>query len=579
MCRLVPSKALFPLLLASGAVLGGCAARPVADLVLLGGKIVTLDPARPEVSALAARAGKIVAIGTDGEIKRYAGEDTAVIELGGRCAVPGFIEAHGHIRNLGEQRLSVDLTKTRSWDEIVAKVHDAAAAATPGSWIFGRGWHQEKWDRPPAPSVEGYPVHGALNDAAPNNPVVLRHASGHGSIANAAALAAAGIDRKTADPAGGRIVRDARGDPTGVLLENAEDLVLDAMYKANGKRPGPELDAEMFRIVEIVQDECLSKGITTFEDAGLPFVDTDRIKAMADSGRLKARLWVMVRDTNERLAERIPTYRLVGAAGGFLTIRAIKKQMDGALGSRGAWMLEPYADDPATTGLNTEPVAEIEETARIAIENGFQLCVHAIGDRANRETLDLFERTFRAHPDKKDLRWRVEHAQLVSRADLPRFAKLGVIASMQGVHCTSDGPWVPARIGPKRAAEEAYLWRDLIDSGAVVCNGTDTPVEDVDPIANFYSSVTRRLANGATFYPEQKMTRMEALRSYTTNAAYAAFEEGVKGSLTVGKLADVTVLTQDILTVPDEDIPKTKVAMTIVGGKVVYRGGWPTGRG
>jgi predicted amidohydrolase YtcJ len=287
------------------------------------------------------------------------------------------------------------------------------------------------------------------------------------------------------------------------------------------------------------------------------------------------RLWVMARDANALLKERLPAYRLEAVAGGFLTVRAIKRQMDGALGSRGAWMQESYSDEPGTMGLNTEPIADIEETARIAIENGFQLCVHAIGDRANRETLDLFERTFREHPDKKNLRWRVEHAQLLSRADVPRFAKLGVIASMQGIHCTSDGPWVLARLGAKRAEDEAYLWRELIDSGAIVCNGTDTPVEDVDPIANFHASVTRRLADGSTFYPRQKMTRIEALRSYTWNAAYAAFEENIKGSLEVGKLADVTILTKDILTIPDDEILSATIAYTIVGGKIAYSGGNP----
>jgi len=284
------------------------------------------------------------------------------------------------------------------------------------------------------------------------------------------------------------------------------------------------------------------------------------------------RLWVMARDENTLLRERLPAYRLEGLGHGFLTVRAIKRQIDGALGSRGAWMLEPYSDDPSQTGLNTEPVADIEETARIAIENGFQLCVHAIGDRANRETLDLYERAFRAHPDKRKLRWRIEHAQHLSRADLPRFAKLGVIASVQGIHCTSDGPWVPARVGAKRAEDGAYMWRDLIDSGAVVCNGTDVPVEDVDPIANFHASVTRKMADGASFYPGQKMTRMEALRSYTVNAAYAAFEDDVKGSLAVGKLADVTILSKNILTIPDDEIEGAKVIATIVDGKLVYGG-------
>jgi predicted amidohydrolase YtcJ len=345
------------------------------------------------------------------------------------------------------------------------------------------------------------------------------------------------------------------------------------MDDALARRSPEEIAHETMRAVEIAQDECLAKGITTFQDAGSSFDTIDRFKRMAEDGRLRMRLWVMARDTNRMLEERLPEYKLVGFGGGFLTIRAIKRQIDGALGSRGAWMLEPYSDAPSTSGLNTEPVDDIEETARIAIENGFQLCVHAIGDRANRETLDLFERTFRAHPDRKDLRWRIEHAQHLSPADVPRFAKLGLIASVQGIHCTSDAPWVPARVSAKRAEEGAYVWRDLMNAGVILCNGTDVPVEDVDPIANFYASVTRKLDDGSAFYPKQKMTRIEALRSYTAGAAYAGFEEDVKGTLAVGKLADVTVLTRDILTVPDEEIRDARVVYTIVGGKVAYRGG------
>ena len=558
--------------LALALILFGCAPAPVpADLVLLGGKIVTLDPKQPEATALAARAGRIVAVGSDAQIQRFIGASTEVVRLEGMLAVPGLIESHGHLRNLGILRMNVDLKKTRSWEEVVEKVREAAAKAKPGSWIFGRGWHQEKWEHAPARTVEGYPTPESLNDAAPSNPVLLRHASGHAVIANATALRAAGIDDGTTNPPGGRIVRDASGHATGVLIETAANLVNKEMDDALARRSADEIDAETVRAVELAQDECLSKGITTFEDAGSTFATIDRLRKMAEDGRLRMRLWVMVRDENVLLQERLPAYRFQGLGNGFLTVRAIKRQIDGALGSRGAWMLEPYSDDPSTSGLNTEPVADIEETARIAIENGFQLCVHAIGDRANRETLDLYERTFRAHPDRKNLRWRVEHAQHLSPADVPRFAKLGVLASMQGIHCVSDGPWVPARVGAKRAEEGAYLWRDLIDSGAIVCNGTDVPVEDVDPIANFHASVTRTLADGSAFYPRQKMTRIEALRSYTVNAAYAAFEEDIKGSLAVGKLADVTVLTRDILTIPDDEIERAKVAYTIVGGKVVYR--------
>jgi predicted amidohydrolase YtcJ len=267
----------------------------------------------------------------------------------------------------------------------------------------------------------------------------------------------------------------------------------------------------------------------------------------------------------------LPEYKIIGLGDNHLTVRAIKRIIDGALGSHGAWLLEPYTDMPASMGLNTEPLEEMKETARLAIEHGFQFCTHAIGDRANRETLDIYEEAFAAFPDKHDLRWRIEHAQHLHPADIPRFAELGVIASMQGCHCTSDGPWVPRRIGDKRAEEGAYVWRKLLQSGAIICNGTDAPVENVDPLANFYSSVTRQLPDGSQFYPDQCMTRAEALRSYTINAAYAAFEEEIKGSLSVGKLADITVLSQDILTVPAAEILDTEVLYTIVGGEIKYQ--------
>ena len=277
----------------------------------------------------------------------------------------------------------------------------------------------------------------------------------------------------------------------------------------------------------------------------------------------------MVRGSVEELTRKLASYRLVGYGGNRLTVRAIKLSLDGALGSRGAWLLEPYTDLPSSTGLNTVPVEQARSTARLAVEHGYQLCVHAIGDRANRETLDIFEQAYRTG-GATDLRWRVEHAQHLNPTDIPRFGRLGVIAAMQGVHCTSDASFVPARLGERRAEEGAYVWQKLMQSGAVVTNGTDAPVEDVDPIASYYASVTRRLADGRTFHPTQKMTRMEALASYTRRAAYSAFEEGVKGTLAAGRLADITVLTKDITTVPDEEIRSARVAFTIVGGKVAY---------
>ena len=307
-----------------------------ADLVLLGGKIVTLDPSRPEATALAARAGKIVAVGSDDQIQALVGPRTEVIRLDGKLAIPGFIESHGHLRNLGILRMNVDLKKPRTWEEIVERVREVAARAKPGSWIFGRGWHQEKWDHAPAPSVEGYPTQDALNEAAPSNPVVLKHASGHAVIANDAALRAAGIADGTKDPAGGRIVRDGAGRATGVLLETAAELVTGAMDDALARRSAAEIDAETVRAVDLAQDECLSKGITTFEDAGSSLETIDRLKRMAEDGRLRMRLWVMVRDDNALLLERLARYRFDGLGNGFLTVRAIKRQIDGALGSRGA---------------------------------------------------------------------------------------------------------------------------------------------------------------------------------------------------------------------------------------------------
>jgi predicted amidohydrolase YtcJ len=329
----------------------------------------------------------------------------------------------------------------------------------------------------------------------------------------------------------------------------------------------------MRRQAELASREAISKGITSLQDAGSSFDTIDVLKKIADEGALPLRLWVMVRDSNERLAEKLASYRTVGAANRHLTIRAIKKTIDGALGSRGAWMLEPYSDDPGSSGLNTASLEETAETARLAAQHDYQFCVHAIGDRANREALNIFQRTFEANPGRTDWRWRIEHAQHLDETDIPRFGQLGVIASMQGIHATSDAPFVVPRLGPERAEEGAYVWRKLMDAGATIANGTDAPVEDVSPIASYYATVTRKLQNGSTFYPDQRMTREEALKSYTWNPAYAAFEEDIKGSLSPGKLADITVLSKDILTVPDDEILTTEVLFTIVGGKIVYRGG------
>jgi predicted amidohydrolase YtcJ len=552
-------------------VLAAALAAQAPDLILVNGKIVTLDDKHPEAQALAAAGGKITAVGTDAEIRRIAGSSTKIVDLKGALAVPGLIEGHGHFTSVGQSLMVLDLRTAHSWDDIVAQVGEAVRKAKPGDWILGRGWHQEKWDKPPAPNIHGFPVHDALSKVSPANPVALTHASGHAVFVNAAAMKAAGITRDTKDPDGGEVARDANGNPTGLLNERAQGLISAARAAAENKQTPAEREARARREIELAAQDALSKGLTTFQDAGSPFATIDLMRKMAAEGRIGIRLWVMMRDSTTLTERNIARYRIIGEANDFLTVRAVKRQIDGALGSRGAWLLEPYSDQPDTSGKLTENLDDMRRVAKLCIENNVQFCVHAIGDRANRETLNLFEEEFREHPEKKDLRWRVEHAQHLSLSDIPRFGKLGVIASMQAIHCTSDAPYVIARLGTKRAEEGAYVWRKLIDSGAIVTNGTDAPVEDENPVPNFYAAVTRRTRDGSEFFPAQRMTRMEALRSYTILNAYSAFEEKIKGSLEVGKLADVTVLDRDILTVPEAQLPGARVLYTMVGGKVAYQ--------
>ncbi len=559
--------------------LAALAARPLqqpvqpASLVLTNGKIITVETSPAQVEAIAVQGDRIVALGTSADIKRYVGQGTNVIDLNGQLVIPGFVESHGHFTNLGTLQLQLNLMKTSSWQEIVDMVAAAAKKATPGQWIYGRGWHQEKWTATPQPNVEGFPTHESLSRVSPNNPVLLTHASGHASFANAKAMELSGMTKTTASPPGGDVLKDADGNPTGLLRETASRLIKrDA---GEPPRTPAENAARARRVLELASQEAIAKGVTSFQDAGSDFSDVDLMKTMVDEGKINVRLWIMLRTGNAALAANLAKYRTIDYANGFLTVRAIKKSIDGALGPRGAWLLEPYTDKPDSTGLNTTPVDEIRETAKLAMQHGYQLCVHAIGDRANRETLNIFEEAIKANPDKMDIRWRVEHAQHLNPSDIPRFGTLNVIASMEGVHCTSDAPYVLARLGPKRAEEGAYVWQKLMKSGALVTNGTDAPVEDVDPIASYYATVSRKLKDGSVFYPDQRMTRMEALKSYTINGAFAAFEENSKGSLKIGKYADMVVLSKDILTMPEDQIPDAKVVYTIVGGKVRYRA--PTG--
>jgi predicted amidohydrolase YtcJ len=380
---------------------GRGALRPPADLVLRNGKIVTMNASQPTAQAIAVRGERIAALGTDQAAQRWIGPNTKVIDLHGMTAIPGFIEGHGHFTGVGEFRMGLDLREARTWNEIVEQVGRAVKQAKPGEWIIGRGWHQSKWTSAPAPNVEGFPLHESLDKVSPNNPVLLTHASGHATFVNGKALELAGVTPQTPNPTGGEILKDAKGSPTGLLRERASGVVSRARTEAENRRTPAERAEVLNRAIKLAVDESLSKGITSFQDAGSPFATVDVLKKMADNHELRMRLWMMLRVPNEQLATRIDQYRIIGAGGDYFTVRGIKRAIDGALGPRGAWLLEPYNDKPDSSGLNTDDPADIRKTAELAIQHGFQLCVHAIGDRANRETLNIFEEAFKAHPEKR----------------------------------------------------------------------------------------------------------------------------------------------------------------------------------
>ena len=572
--RLVEAALAACVIITLGAMLpvSGCApsVQP-ADLVILNAKIITLDESQASAEALAARDGRITAVGDDNAVRSLIGDSTTVLDLEGNLVVPGFIEGHAHFAGLGRSLIRLRLQDARNWDEIVAMVAEAAKKAEPGEWILGRGWHQDKWDQTPQPNVEGLPFHTSLSAVSPDNPVYLSHASGHSSIANAYAMELAGITRETKDPEGGQIVRDTDGNPIGVFRETADEAIYDAYQRYLDRRSPEEKEKDWREEVRLAARECLANGITSFQDAGSTYERIDFYRKLANEDSLRVRLWVMIGHDIDTLPLRIDDYPLIDSVNHRLTVRAVKSYVDGALGSHGAWLLEPYDDLPTSSGLNVTPLDDLRATAELAAAHDLQFCVHAIGDRGNREVLDIYESVLSTLPDGRTRRWRIEHAQHLHPDDIPRFAELGVIASMQAVHCTSDGPWVPSRIGAERSATGAYVWRDLIQSGAIISNGTDAPVEDVDPLQGFCAAVSRRMSNGEQFYPEQCLTREEALRACTINAAYAAFEEDVKGSISVGKLADLTVLSKDIMTIPEDEIRDAEVLYTIVGGKVLYQ--------
>ncbi len=543
-----------------------------ADLVLRGGTIETLSPVQPEVQALAVRDGRILAVGSDAAIARYIGTHTRVLDLHGSFVTPGFIEGHGHLLQTGRSLMELNVGQAPDWNAIVAMVKAAVAKARPGEWIVGFGWQQTKWKTVPQPNVDGLPLPAGLDAVSPHNPVLLEHISGHAVYANAAALKAAGINRDTPNPVGGTIVRDAHGNAIGMLRDTADAPVVAAYARYLATLPPADIATRRAQALQLAVQNEISKGITTFVDMGEDFATVGWLKQQAAKG-LALRLYANIAgESVAALNTHLAQYRTLGYADNHFTVRGVGEILsDGALGTRSAWMLKPYSDAPDITGKNVTPMDEIRQIAEIAARDHFQLSVHAIGDRANREVLDLYQKIFTADPAAHALRWRIEHAQHLNPADIPRFTELGVIASMQSIHACSDAPMVIPRLGARRARQGAYVWHSLIESGAMVLDGTDTPVEDTNPIPNFYCGVTRSYAPGKYFFPAQAKTRMQELRSYTWNNAYAIFEDQELGSLVPGKLADMDVFSGNLLTLPAHDILRTRVLYTIVGGQIVYQ--------
>lgn len=545
-----------------------------ADCVILGGKIYTVNPQQPVVEAVAVKGNKILFAGSEKEAKNYLSDHTEVIDLQGKIMTPGFIEGHGHLMGIGYNEMELDLMAVKSYEELVEKVKEAVSKARPGQWILGQGWHQDKWVRKPEKMVKGFQTHHLLSEVSPDNPVFLRHASGHAALANAKAMELSGLNplsiekmQHDAAEAGGEVIRDALGNPTGIFNERAMNLIA---------RHIPEnTDATNAQALELALDACLRNGITSFHDAGAGRKSIGLYKTFKENHKLGVRLYVMLTGRDSGLIHEWLAKGPEIDPDHFLTIRSIKLNCDGALGSRGAWLLEPYTDRPDFYGMATLSMDTVLEISREALKHGFQVCAHAIGDRANREILDRYEVAFNENPGQAgDHRFRIEHAQHLHPDDIPRFSALGVIPAMQAIHMSSDRPWAIERLGEKRIREGAYMWQSLLKSGAKVVNGTDAPVEPLDPIPCFYASVTRKTLQGEPeggFEPEEKMTREQALRSYTLDAAYAAFEESATGSIEPGKFADFTVFSKDLMTVNEDEILQAEVSMTMVGGKVVYR--------
>ena len=540
-----------------------------ADMIIHNGMIYTMNDLNPTAEAVAVSSGKIIALGKYTDLDPLITPRTKIINLRGATMTPGIIEGHGHFYGLGLAKMQLDLSKTESYQDLIDMVSDAVENSKPGEWILGRGWHQSKWNDDKNDFVKGFQTHERLSEISPNNPVWLKHASGHAGFANQKAMDIAGVNKETEFGFGGEIIKDLSRKPTGVFNERAQGLISEKVENNLSE------DSDL-RAIELAVKASLENGVTSFHDAGIGRRTIEVLREAINKDILKVRIYAMLtsRDTT-LLNEWYKKGPEIGTGGDLLTIRSIKINADGALGSRGAWLIDEYSDRPGHYGMPTQSMDYVYSVAKQGIKTGFQVNSHAIGDKANREILNEYEKVFNEHPELAiDHRWRIEHAQHVAPDDIPRFGRLKVIPSIQGIHMSSDRPWAINRLGQKRIEESAYVWRDLINHGAVLINGSDVPVEPIDPIASFYASTTRKTLKGLPdfgYEPKQKMTRIEALKSYTINAAYGAFEDQIKGSIEIGKYADFTVFSQNLITIPEEKILDTKVLYTIVNGVVEYQ--------
>ena len=547
----------FLYLLMFGVAAFGCA-KDNADRIFINASIYTLDPDNETANSIAVRNGRILFVGDEEKSYEYSDENTEILDLKGYTLIPGLTDAHAHIGGTGKFLQTLNFHGTTSPSEIASIVQSAAGRTPPGEWIEGRGWDQNDWE------VKKFPTSEPLDEVAPDNPVVFSRVDGHAYWVNQKALDLAGVNSDTPDPDGGRIVRlPGTNKPSGILIDNAK-LLIDSI------KPKPSIELKKRRILQALS-YSLKLGLTTIHDAGSDSDEVEIYKELASEGRLNPRVYVMIEDDEELKKKYLKIGPQIGLFENHLNIRTIKLYADGALGSRGALLLEPYLDDPGNSGLPVTPESELRKSFSEGIKHGFQIATHAIGDSGNRVILDIVEEMLRSDPQNNH-RSRIEHAQHLSLDDIQRFNLLGVIPSMQPTHCTSDMYWAEDRIGSERI-KGAYAWRKLVDTGVVIPGGSDSPVESINPLWGIYAAVTRqdheRFPEGG-WQPEERMTMEEAVKMFSAWAAYASFEEDIKGTIEVGKLADFTILSKDIFREESYVLLRTEVLMTVVGGEVLY---------